>query len=177
MNKRLIACIMTTLLAAPLTTSAAEITLFEGPNFQGRSMTFHGEASNLDPLGFNDHASSAIVREGIWEGCADAYFRGTCAQLGPGQYPQLDRRLNRSISSLRVLSWDPAYRSYTYPDAQYSARDPNLDEYYWSHRYDRGYYVDTYPAPYAYSYPQRYAYTYPYRDRGYYGYPYHDHGQ
>ena len=90
MNRRLIACIMTTLLAAPLTASAAEITLFEGPNFQGRSMTFHGEASNLDPLGFNDHASSAIVREGIWEGCADAHFRGPCAQLGPGQYPQLE---------------------------------------------------------------------------------------
>jgi hypothetical protein len=94
MNRRLIACIMTTLLAAPLTASAAEITLFEGPNFQGRSMTFHGEASNLDPLGFNDHASSAIVREGIWEG-APMLLSGPCAQLGPGQYPQLDRRLNR----------------------------------------------------------------------------------
>ena len=169
-SRQLVACLMATFLAAPLAASAAEITLFEGQNFQGRSMTFHGEATNLDPLGFNDHASSAIVREGIWEGCSDAYFRGRCAQLAPGEYAQLDGRLNRSISSLRVLSWDPAYRSGTYADPQYYARDTYRDEYYWRHRekgYDPGYDANPYPQTYAY----------PYRDRGYYGYPYHDHGQ
>jgi len=146
-SRQLVACVMATFLTVPLAARAAEITLFEGPNFQGRSMTFHGEASNLDPFGFNDHASSAIVREGTWEGCSDAYFRGRCAQLAPGEYAQLDGGLNRSISSLRVLSWDPAYRS---------GSDANR-----------------YPPPYPY--PQ--AYASPYRDRGYYGYPYHDHGQ
>jgi hypothetical protein len=69
--------------------SAAEITLFEGPNFQGRSMTLRGEADNLDRTGFNDRTSSIIVRDGVWEVCVDAYFQGGCTRLQPGEYPQL----------------------------------------------------------------------------------------
>ena len=49
-RRRLFACVIAVCLAVPLSASAAEITLFEGPNFQGRSMTFSGEASNLDPI-------------------------------------------------------------------------------------------------------------------------------
>jgi hypothetical protein len=85
------------------TASAAEITLFEGPNFQGRNMTLRGEADNLDRTGFNDLTSSIIVRDGVWEVCVDAYFQGGCTRLRPGEYPQLDRRFDRSISSLRVV--------------------------------------------------------------------------
>jgi|ERR1700737_3302094 len=61
--------------------TAAEITLFEGPNFQGRSMTLRGETSNLDGTGFNDRTSSIIVRDGVWEACVDAYFQGSCVQF------------------------------------------------------------------------------------------------
>src|ERR1700694_3853050 len=82
---------------------AAEITLFEGPNFQGRNMTLRGEADNLDRTGFNDLTSSIIVRDGVWEVCVDAYFQGGCTHLRPGEYPQLDRRFDRSISSLRIV--------------------------------------------------------------------------
>jgi hypothetical protein len=86
---------------------AAEITLFEGPNFQGRSMTFRGETSNLDQTGFNDRTSSIIVRDGVWEACVDAYFQGGCTQFQPGEYAQLEGRFDRSISSLRVLNERP----------------------------------------------------------------------
>src|ERR1700674_3459459 len=96
--------------------AAAEITLFEGPNFQGRSMTFRGETSNLDSTGFNDRTSSIIVRDGVWEACVDAYFQGGCIQLRPGEYPQLDGRFDRSISSLRVLSGRPYSEGYAAPD-------------------------------------------------------------
>jgi len=151
-RRRLFACVIAVCLAVPLTASAAEITLFEEPNFQGRSMTFSGEAGNLDPIGFNDRASSIIVRDGVWEGCVDAYFQGACTQLRPGEYPQLDRRFNHSISSLRVLQGQPSYLGQGYPDARYYAGSGYRDRYY------RGNAGDGY-------------------DRGYYGYPYHDHGQ
>ena len=87
--------------------TAAEITLFDGPNFQGRSMTLRGEMSNLGNTDFNDRTSSIIVREGEWEACVDAYFQGGCVRFPPGEYPQLERRFNRSISSLRVVGGHP----------------------------------------------------------------------
>ena len=95
------------LVAAVNATSAAEITLFEGPNFQGRSMTLKGEIDNLDASGFNDRTSSIIVRDGVWEVCVDAYFRGGCTRLRAGEYPQLEGRFDRSISSLRILNERP----------------------------------------------------------------------
>ena len=95
--------------------TAAEITLFEGSNFQGRSMTLRGETSNLDGTGFNDRTSSIIVRDGVWEACVDAYFQGGCIQLQPGEYPQLEGRFDRSISSLRVLGGRPYSQRYPAP--------------------------------------------------------------
>jgi hypothetical protein len=105
---------------------AAEITLFEGQNFQGRSMTFRGETSNLDGTGFNDRTSSIIVRDGVWEACVDAYFQGGCTQFQPGEYPQLEGRFDRSISSLRVLNERPYAerdRPYVERDRPYAERD------------------------------------------------------
>ena len=55
----------------------AEITLFEGDNFQGRRMVIREDTQNLDNTGFNDRTSSVIVRDGVWEVCVDAFFRGT----------------------------------------------------------------------------------------------------
>jgi ABC-type amino acid transport substrate-binding protein len=151
-NQRLMACIVAATAAGPLTASAAEITLFEGPNFQGRSMTFTSDATSLDPTGFNDRAASVIVRDGVWEGCADAYFQGGCSQFRPGEYAQLDGQLNRRLSSLRILQGQPSYVGQRNADPGYYARDGVRDEYY-GHNRATGY------------------------DRGYYGYPYHDHGQ
>jgi len=152
-SHRSLACVIALCLAVPVTAaSAAEITLFEGPNFQGRSITFNGEAGNLDPTGFNDRASSIIVRDGVWEACVDAYFQGGCTQFRPGEYAQLDRRFNHSISSLRVLKGQSNYRVQSYSDAGYYRRDGYRDGYNGPYRGDD-------------------------HDRGYYGYPYQDHGQ
>ena len=68
---------------------AGEITLFQDQGFHGRRMIAQAAVPDLDRSGFNDTASSAIVRGGVWEVCTDAYFRGRCMQLQPGEYAGL----------------------------------------------------------------------------------------
>jgi hypothetical protein len=83
---------------------AAELTLYEGQNFQGRSITLRGEARDLDQTSFNDRASSLVVRDGVWQVCSDSQFRGNCATLQPGEYPVIENGLDRRISSAREVS-------------------------------------------------------------------------
>jgi hypothetical protein len=100
--------------------AAGELTLYEGENFQGRSLTLRGEARDLDRTNFNDRASSLVVRNGVWQVCSDAQFRGNCATLQPGEYPVLQNGLDRRVSSAReVTSGGPSY-GYA-PSQQYAA--------------------------------------------------------
>jgi hypothetical protein len=90
-----------------LATSAAlagEITLYERPGFQGRSMTLHSNMADLDRTRFNDRAESIVVRDGVWEVCTDARYGGRCTRLQPGEYPTLDGPLNDRISSAREVA-------------------------------------------------------------------------
>jgi hypothetical protein len=87
---------------AQATASAGELTLFAGPGFQGREMTLRGETRNLTDVGFNDRASSMIVRSGRWEVCVDADFRNECRVYEPGEYGTLDR-MGNGISSAREI--------------------------------------------------------------------------
>jgi hypothetical protein len=93
-----------TLALAASAVFAGEITLFEGPDFQGRRLTVRGTMSNLDRTDFNDRANSIAVREGVWEVCTDAYFKGQCVRLQPGEYRHLRGSLERSISSAREVA-------------------------------------------------------------------------
>src|SRR5438309_1153018 len=83
---------------------AAELTLYEGENFQGRSLTLRNDMRDLDRTNFNDRASSLRVERGYWIFCSDANFEGDCRTFGPGDYPNLPGDLNRRISSGRVIS-------------------------------------------------------------------------
>ncbi len=94
-------------LFAASTAAAGELTLFEYPDFGGRRMTFRGAVSNFDPIGFNDRASSMVIREGNWEVCSDAYFHGRCATFGPGEYRSLQPSLTDTISSAREVGGAP----------------------------------------------------------------------
>jgi hypothetical protein len=48
------------------------------------------------------------VRSGRWQLCADAYFRGSCVTLGPGEYSSLrSMGMNDKVSSVRELGWTP----------------------------------------------------------------------
>ena len=87
---------------------AGEITLYEHPGFQGRNMTTGDAVPNLVRAGFNDMASSIVVRSGVWEVCTDAYFHGNCATLRPGEYRRIDGTLNDRISSARQIGYEPA---------------------------------------------------------------------
>ncbi|MBS0409848.1 MAG: beta/gamma crystallin family protein [Proteobacteria bacterium] len=75
-------------------------TLYELPNFQGRSITVYRGADNLQANNFNDMARSAHF-DGDWTVCSDANLRGNCQTLS-GDVPNLDRYgLGRMVSSLR----------------------------------------------------------------------------
>jgi len=93
--------------------SAAELTLFENDNFHGRRFGVNGSVNNLGGAGFNDRASSVVVGSGAWQVCDDAYFRGHCVTLQPGEYPSLRRMgMNDRISSVRELGgWEPRQSS------------------------------------------------------------------
>ncbi len=97
-------------LFASATVIAGEITLFENPDFGGRRVTLRAAMPNFDPSGFNDRASSLVIREGYWELCTDAYFRGRCATFGPGEYRNLQPSFTNSISSAREVAGSPAGR-------------------------------------------------------------------
>ncbi len=82
----------------------AELVLYEHDDFNGRTFTSRGRTDNLSDVGFNDRASSAVVRGGRWQLCTDAGYRGQCITLSPGSYASLrDVGLNDSVSSVREL--------------------------------------------------------------------------
>src|SRR5436189_4738050 len=84
--------------------AAAQVTFFENDGFSGRSFTADRTIWNFDRFGFNDMASSAIVRGGSWEVCTDARFEGRCVVLRPGDYASLRNfGLNDRISSVREV--------------------------------------------------------------------------
>jgi hypothetical protein len=76
------------------------VQLFSGPGFHGERAVVGNEVRSMEQIGFNDRASSLIIREGRWEFCEHADFRGQCVVLGPGEYGSLDR-MNNGISSMR----------------------------------------------------------------------------
>ncbi len=105
MSAQYIRCFVATMLSAMAAGSAlaGEITLFEDENFRGSSMRITSEVVSLDGTGMNDRAQSAIVRDGVWEICRDAYFSGGCTQLQPGRYSRIDGNFMRNVSSVREL--------------------------------------------------------------------------
>jgi len=86
---------------------AQEIVLYQNDNFSGPRYSANQSVADLGNAGFNDRASSAQVRGGSWQLCSDAYFRGQCVTLGPGNYPSLGAMgLNDRVSSLREIGWN-----------------------------------------------------------------------
>lgn len=84
---------------------AAQVTLYEHQNLQGRSFTTDQVVGNLQRSGFNNFASSVVVRGEPWEVCDGAGFSGRCVVLRAGQYESLGAMgLNDSISSVRSES-------------------------------------------------------------------------
>jgi uncharacterized protein YcfJ len=90
--------------------AAAQVVFYEQEGLRGRFFSANGPIQNFDRTGFNDRASSAVVEYGQWEVCEDAYYRGRCVTLRPGQYPSLGSlEMNNRISSVRPVSGAPHY--------------------------------------------------------------------
>jgi hypothetical protein len=86
-----------------------EVILYQMENFRGPSYLVDKTTTDVSAGGFKDRASSAIVRSGSWQLCTDAYFRGRCEMLPPGEYPTLrSMRLDNQILSAREPAWEGA---------------------------------------------------------------------
>ena len=84
--------------------AAAQLTVYEREDFQGRSFSTQRKVGDAERAGFDNRASSAVVVGQRWEACEDRGFGGRCMVLRPGRYPSLTAMgLNDRISSVRPL--------------------------------------------------------------------------
>ncbi|XHR82930.1 MAG: beta/gamma crystallin-related protein [Gloeotrichia echinulata GP01] len=82
--------------------SGGKITLFDGPNLTGESVSFVADVKNLGNFDFNDKASSIRVFGGhSWQLFGNVHFRGANNIFGPGSYNL--GALNNQVSSLKKL--------------------------------------------------------------------------
>jgi uncharacterized protein YcfJ len=116
--KRSVQAVLATAALAAAGHAAAQITLYEGEGYHGRSMTVDDRVGNLGRAGFNDRASSIIVERGRWELCEHPHFEGRCVVLRRGSYPSLRQvGLNNQISSIRRVEGRSRYEELPPPVA------------------------------------------------------------
>jgi hypothetical protein len=72
----------------------ARITLYRHPNYAGTSRAYVGEAPDLNPFGFGNQASSAVVQGGVWQLCDRPNYRGFCVVI------------DRSVANLWTLGFN-----------------------------------------------------------------------
>jgi hypothetical protein len=104
-------------LACGTTAASADIMLYDREKFGGRQFNATQSVSDLANVGFNDRASSVVIRGGKWQLCDDSYFRGRCVTLSSGQYPSLTSiGLSNRISSVRDIGWAASQAAIAPPD-------------------------------------------------------------
>lgn len=115
-------------------TAMAEVVLYEDDNFAGATQRIYLLQDDLARVGFNDTASSVVVRSGNWQLCSDARYGGQCITLGPGRYRSLrEMDMNDRISSVRPVlatapggGWGGGNGAVAlYEDAEYAGRSIN----------------------------------------------------
>ncbi len=90
---------------APPPVQVSQIVFYEHEGFQGLTFTADTPVGDFRRSGFNDRASSAVVRGERWEVCDDIGYGGRCVVLRPGQYASLAAMgLNERISSVRAVN-------------------------------------------------------------------------
>ena len=115
-------------------TAPAKITFHGREDFRGETFTTDKQVGNLERVGFNDRASSAVVLGDPWEVCEDVRFAGRCKVLRPGRYPSLAAMgLNDQISSVREVTSNARIEDNRYapePVAAYDNRRRNNERTY-----------------------------------------------
>ncbi len=103
--------------------ASAQVTFYEHDGFQGESFTTNRPINNLERRGFNDRASSVVVRGNRnerWEVCEEVRFSGRCVILRRGEYPSLAAMgLNEGVLSVRAVN-----RNARYEDDRYAPAPP-----------------------------------------------------
>ena len=79
------------------------IELYGQPGFGGRTLTLDRDTPTLENTGFDDRASSIVVREGTWQLCADPGYSGSCRIYAPGRYADLGYGMAKQVTSARLL--------------------------------------------------------------------------
>jgi hypothetical protein len=72
-------------LLAAATTASAQITLFEHDNFSGRRFDVRARSTTSATAASTTSHRRCSIRQGTWQVCDDAYFRGRCVTLQPGE--------------------------------------------------------------------------------------------
>ncbi|MDP1900870.1 MAG: beta/gamma crystallin-related protein [Rubrivivax sp.] len=102
----------------------AEITFYANDGFEGRSHNSQSQVRNLNRFGFNDRASSVVVRTDNWQICADVNYGGRCMVLRPGQYPSLSSMgMEDRISSARAVRRNARFEDNQYAPEPLVAQD------------------------------------------------------
>ncbi|MDP1533312.1 MAG: beta/gamma crystallin-related protein, partial [Rubrivivax sp.] len=91
---------------APPPVLVGQISLYEADGYQGRNHTSEAAVADMRRVGFDDRASSVVVRGNqAWEVCEDLSFSGRCVLLQPGDYPSLSAMgMNNRITSMRMVA-------------------------------------------------------------------------
>lgn len=106
--------------------SFAQVTFYQNENFQGPTFTAEGPVSDLQRFGFNDRASSVVVKGGPWEVCDNVNFSGRCVTMLPGNYPSLNGTgLGDRVTSVRLASNGTRVEDNRYPPAAAAAPTEN----------------------------------------------------
>ena len=84
---------------------AGGVVLYADAGFSGDGLEVNGAVPDLVRLRFNDRASSIEIRNGAWEVCVDANFRGRCEVITASSGRLGTYRLNDNISSLRPAGY------------------------------------------------------------------------
>ena len=79
------------------------LSLYNRRHFQGLLANITGPVPDFERMRINDAAASLVVREGTWELCTDAHFRGECRIYGPGQYDTIPDGHDDAYSSARPV--------------------------------------------------------------------------
>lgn len=79
----------------------ADVVLFDGPRFEGRSLPINGAVPRLGDVRGNDKASSIAINRGTWLVCEHANFKGRCAVIDHSTAQLRSLGLNNNISSIK----------------------------------------------------------------------------
>ena len=86
--------------AAPTEVAPTSITVFDQPNYKGRSMTFERSVPSLAALDFNDLPRSVRVKGRDWVLCEHRNFMGKCVRVRAKEKNLKRLKIDGKVSSL-----------------------------------------------------------------------------